>query len=92
MGEVEGKGESPTDLQPKSEISVSLARAIWQTSGDSNMVGRARRGETIGGTLRGCLRTASSLRFLPLSYLPAKAITLDCLLDVLHHHNAHDNV
>lgn len=44
MGEVEGKGESPTDLEPESEISVSLARAIWQTSGDSNMVGRARRG------------------------------------------------
>lgn len=44
MAEVEGEGESPTDLEPEYEIWVSLARAIWQTNADSNTVGRAWRG------------------------------------------------
>lgn len=46
----------------------------------------------IGMTLRGCLRTASSLWFLLLSLgLSAIAITLGCSSDVLHHHHTHDN-
>lgn len=46
----------------------------------------------IGMTLRGCLRTASSLWFLLLSLgSSAIAITLGCSSDVLHHYHTHDN-
>lgn len=89
-----GKRISPTDLELEPKILVTLACAIWQTITDSNMVGKGTTWlpQMIGGTLKGCLRTASSLRFLRLSYLSAKAIALGCFFDVLHHHSAHDNV
>lgn len=71
---------------------------IWHTINQTQLDGHkmvtARWPQMIGVTLRGCLRTASSLWFSLISLdLSAIAITLGCPshIYILHHHRTHDN-